>query len=290
VEATRRGGGGIKLRLALLPLAVLLGACPGAHAAKGVPAFAHVFVIVFENKQEQEVIGSAEAPTFNAMAQRYARLTHYTAVTHPSLPNYLALVSGSTQGIRSDCTTCIVDGRNLADSLDKAGRAWKAYAEGLPRPGFTGASSGLYAKKHMPFLYFRDIVKSNARRRRVVPLTQIDVDLRRNTLPAFGLIVPNLCNSMHDCPVATGDKWLAAVLPPLLQLPKTVVFVVFDEGTSVPGGNHVAALALGTEVLAGASFTRPTGHYGLLRTIETAWGLPLLGRSRTAKPITGIWR
>jgi hypothetical protein len=269
---------------------VLLAGCPGAHAAAGVPAFAHVFVVVFENKQEDQVIGSADAPTFNAMAQRYARLTQYTAATHPSLPNYLALVSGSTQGIRTDCTSCVVDARNLADSLDKGGRTWKAYAEGLPRPGYTGGRSGLYAKKHMPFLYFRDIVKSNARRRRVVPLTQLAADLRRNALPAFGLIVPNLCNSMHDCPVATGDKWLAAVLPPLLQLPKTVVFVVFDEGTYGPGGNRVAALAAGTAVRPGAVWSRPTGHYGLLRTIEAAWGLPLLGASARAAPITGIWR
>ena len=274
----------------MLPLAVLLGVCPSARAVGGVPAFAHVFVIVFENKQEQQVIGRADAPTFNAMAHSYARLTRYTAVTHPSLPNYLALVSGSTHGIRSDCTTCLVDARNLADSLARAGHTWKAYAEGLPGPGFTGASSGLYAKKHMPFLYFRDIVISNARRRRVVPLTQLDADVRRNALPDFGLIVPNLCNSMHDCPVATGDTWLGAVLPPLLQVPQTVVFVVFDEGTPGPGGNHVAALALGTAVRPGAAWSRPTGHYGLLRTIETAWGLPLLGRSARAAPITGVWR
>jgi len=277
----------VRHRLGLLLLAASVAACPGAHAAAGVPAFAHVFVIVFENKDEQQVIGSADAPTFKALADGGARLTDYAAVTHPSLPNYLALVSGSTHGIHSDCTSCIVAGPNLADSLGKAGRTWKAYAEGLPRPGYTGAASGLYAKKHMPFLYFRDVVRSNARRRRVVPLTQLDADARRNALPDFGLIVPNLCNSMHDCSVATGDKWLARTVPPLLTLPNTVVFVVFDEGSSA---NHVAALALGTAVRPGAVSSRPTGHYGLLRTIETAWGLRLLARSAAAAPITGIWR
>ena len=244
-------------------------------------------MIVFENKDTQQVLGSGAAPTFDSLAERYARLEDYTAVTHPSLPNYLALVSGSTHGIRSDCTSCLVSGRNLADSLERAHRTWKAYAEGLPRPGYTGARSGLYAKKHMPFLYFRDIVRSSARRRRVVPLTQLDADLRRGALPDFGLIVPNLCNSMHDCPVATGDQWLGRVVPPLLQLPDTVVFVVFDEGSSA---NDVAALALGTAVRPGARWTRLTGHYGLLRTIETAWGLPFLGRSARATTITGIWQ
>lgn len=268
-------------------MAAVLGVCPSAHAVGSVPSFAHIFVLVFENKDAQQVLGSGGAPTFDSLAERYARLTDYIAVTHPSLPNYLALVSGSTHGIHSDCTSCSVNARNLADSLDHARRTWKAYAEGLPRPGYTGARSGLYAKKHMPFLYFRDIVRSNARRRHVVPLTQLDADLRRNSLPDFGLIVPNLCNSMHDCPVATGDRWLAQVVPPLLQLPDTVVFVVFDEGITT---NHVAALALGTAVLPGVTWTRLTGHYGLLRTIETAWGLPLLGRSAHSAPITQIWR
>jgi phosphatidylinositol-3-phosphatase len=272
----------------LVALVGTLAACPGAAAATGIPAFAHVFMIVFENKQAKQVFGSRDAPTFNDLGRRYATLTDYTAVTHPSLPNYLALVSGSTHGIHSDCTSCLVGGSNLADSIDRAGRTWKAYAEGLPRPGYTGASSGLYAKKHMPFLYFRDIVGSGARRRHVVPLTQLTADLRRNEPPDFGLVVPNLCNSMHDCPVASGDRWLGRVVPPLLQLPQTVVFVVFDEGSFF--SNHVAALALGTAVRPGATSSRPTGHYGLLRTIETAWGLPLLGGSKAARPITGIWR
>jgi phosphatidylinositol-3-phosphatase len=69
------------------------------------------------------------------------------------------------------------------------------------------------------------------------------------------------------------------------------VFVVFDEGaTSIRGGGHTAALALGTAVRSGSRFTRVTNHYGILRTVEQAWGLPLLGRSAHAAPVTGIWR
>jgi hypothetical protein len=108
-------------------------------------------------------------------------------------------------------------------------------------------------------------------------------------LPDFALIIPDLCNSMHDCSVRTGDRWLRAALPPLLKLPNTLVLVTFDEGAVRAGGNHVAALALGTAVRPAARFTRTTGHYGLLRTIEEAWDLPLLGRSARAAPITGIW-
>ena len=99
-------------------------------------------MIVFENKEEQQVIGARSAPTFTRLARTYARLRDYHGVAHPSLPNYLALVSGATHGITDDCTSCTVGGPSLADTLEAKGLTWKAYAEGLPRIGWTGASSG----------------------------------------------------------------------------------------------------------------------------------------------------
>jgi len=262
-----------------------------ATAAAPVPVFDHVVVIVFENKEATSVLGNRAAPTFNTYATRYATLTRYYGVTHPSLPNYLALVSGSTQRITTDCTGCVVDAQSLADTIEASGRTWKTYAEGLPAPGFLGAFAGRYAKKHNPFAYFRDVTTDPARRARLVPLTRLAPDLRAGSLPSFSLVVPDLCHSMHDCPVSAGDAWLRSHVGMFLKLPKTVVFVVFDEGaSSVRGGGHTAALALGTAVRRGSRFTGVTGHYGLLRTIEQAWGLPLLGQSARVGPITGIWR
>jgi acid phosphatase len=259
-----------------------------------VPDFTHVVVVVFENEEAASIAGNPAAPTFNSLARRYATLTNYDAVAHPSLPNYLALVSGSTHGISSDCTDCVVRATSLADTLATAGKTWKTYAEGLPYPGFTGASAGRYAKKHDPFLYFRDVVDSRARRDRVVPFPQLAEDLARDRLPDFSLVIPNLCHDMHDCSVATGDAWLKAHVAPLLrsrELSGGVVFVVFDEGTTdLGGGGRIEALALGPTVRRGSRFAKPTSHYGLLRTIEDAWGLPRLGLSRTATPIGGIWR
>jgi phospholipase C len=277
---------------ALLALSLaLVSTVPAAAAAPRIPSFDHVVVIVFENKERQHVLGNREAPTFNRYAKRFANLTAYYAVTHPSLPNYIALVSGSTHGITSNCTECIVDAPSLADSLEAAGRNWKTYAEGLRFPGFTGAASGRYAKKHNPFLYFRAIVDDAARRTRVVPLAQLAVDLRAHTLPDFALLVPDLCSSMHDCGIPVGDAWLRRIAPPLLKLPNTAIFVVFDEGgASVRGGGHTPGLVLGTAVRSGSRFRPFSGHYEVLRTIEQAWGLPLLGASSQARPITGIWR
>src|SRR3954452_4486971 len=179
--------------------ALLLAAAP--HPV--VPHFQHVVVVVFENHERGEIQASSEAPTFASLAERYASIDDYEAVSHPSLPNYLALVSGSTQGIHDDCTECTVGGRSLADTLAAKGKTWKTYAEGLPSAGFTGASSGRYAKKHDPFLYFRRVLSRSARRKRVVPSTQLTADIRAHRLPNFALVVPALCNDMHDCSVAT---------------------------------------------------------------------------------------
>jgi phospholipase C len=266
-------------------------AVPAAGAPKPVPRFEHVIVVVFENKESAQVLGSSAAPTFNGYAARDARLTQYFAVAHPSLPNYLALVSGSTHGIRTDCTTCTVATPSLVDTIERSGRTWKAYAEGLPTPGYLGATRGRYVKKHNPFLYFRNVVSKPARRARVVPLTQLRRDLAARRLPDFVFVIPDTCHDMHDCPISVGDAWLRRFAPPFLTLEKSVLFVVFDEGRSTRGGGgQIAGLALGTAVLPGSRFTGVTSHYGLLRTIEQAWGLPLLGASAQARPITGIWR
>jgi phosphatidylinositol-3-phosphatase len=124
-----------------------------------------------------------------------------------------------------------------------------------------------------------------------VPLSQLGPDVRAGALPSFSLLVPDLCHSMHDCSVSVGDAWLRSQIGKFVKLPNTVVFVLFDEGTTtIRGGGHTAALALGKAVRSGSRFTAVTSHYGILRTIEQAWGLPLLGRSARVPPITGIWR
>jgi len=284
----------VKPLLGVVLVALLAASCSGSKATRApVPRFDHVLVVVLENKDRASVLDNREAPNFNGYAKRYAVLSNYGGVAHPSLPNYLALVSGSTHGIRTDCTTCLVSGRNLADSLEQADLSWKAYAEGLPRAGWTGSHAGRYAKKHVPFLYFRDIVSKPARLQHVVPLRQLSRDLASGQLPAFSLIVPNLCHDMHDCSVEDGDKWLGSFLTPLLrnpQLEDSVVFLVADEPTELNPGAPVAALALGPLVKTSSRYPARSSHYALLRTIEDAWGLPRLGHSAQARPITGIWR
>ena len=281
----------MKLRAAAL-LATLVSCGFTLHAqTQPVPSFSHIFVLVFENKEYSSVLGNPKAPTFNLMARRYATLKNYYGVAHPSLPNYLALVSGSTHGIAEDCTRCSVNAPNLVDALEESGKTWKVYAEDIPRVGYTGGLVGRYDKQHNPFVYFRDVLGNAGRLQDIVPFTNLRADLASGRLPDFAFVIPNLCHSTHDCPVSMGDAWLRTALPPLLQLPNTAVFVVFDEGaTSARGGGHVPALVLGTAVKPHSRFTPVRTHYGLLRTVEDAWGLVHLGRSAQARPITGIWR
>jgi hypothetical protein len=258
----------MRLLAALVAVGGLVGAAPAA------PHLDHVVVIVFENKERSQVLGTGNAPTFDRLAARYADLSNYHAVTHPSLPNYLALVSGSTQGITDDCTDCRAPGTSIGTLLTRAKLSWNAYAEGYP-------SSPRFAKKHMPFLYFA------GQSSHVKPLTSFNPQAP----PAFSFIAPDLCSDMHDCSVSTGDRWLARFIPPLLKLPRTVVFVLFDEGTSSEGGGgRVAAIAAGTAIRLHRSTGQSVGHYVVLRTIEDVLGLPHLGASAGARPLAGIWR
>src|SRR5947209_3747164 len=181
------------LGAALTVLAGLAG-CGSASPGKPLPlparpgdlpasARSHVIVVVMENEEATDVIGSSAAPFINRLARRYALATRYYAVSHPSLPNYLALTGGSTFGVTSDCTDCSVSAPNLVDQLQASHVTWKAYMEGLPRSCDTTAGAGGYAKKHDPFMYYRDVVSDAGRCRRVVPYSQLGVDLRTGRLP-----------------------------------------------------------------------------------------------------------
>lgn len=259
--------------IAAAAAAVMLTDPLSAARTAGVPRLTHTVLIVFENHERSDILASGAAPTFEHLASTYAQATADYAVAHPSLPNYLALVSGSTHGVTSDCTDCPQSGQTIGSQLSKRRLPWAAYAEGYP-------SSIRFAKKHLPFLYFAGGASH------VLPLQRINP----RKLPAYALVIPDLCNDMHDCSVETGDHWLRNFIAPLLTVKDTAIFIVFDEGTSnAGGGGNVALIIVGTAVRRHSVFKAPTSHYGLLRTIETALGLPLLGHARSATPLTGIW-
>jgi hypothetical protein len=261
---------------------------PRAHLAGRGPS--HIAVILMENEEYGDIIGSSSTPYINGLAQRYALATEMFAIGHPSLPNYLALTSGSTHGISSDCTSCSVLGSGLAGQLVRKHISWKAYMEDLPYPCFKGAGAGGYAKKHDPFLYYTGIAGVRSRCNRVVPLTQLGTDERANRLPRVIWITPNLCHDMHDCDPATGDRFLSRLVPTLLGAlgPGGLLFLTWDEGSSDAGccgfasGGHVVTVLAGPRAAAHAQLSTPVDHYSVLQTIEDLLGLRRLGHAACA--------
>ena len=260
-----------------------------------IPAFSHIFIIVMENEAYEQIIGNTtSAPYINSLAQRYAVATNYYAVTHPSLPNYIALIGGDTFGIHNDCANCFVNAPNLVDQLEGAGKSWKAYMEDMPRPCFIGDSGSLYRQKHDPFIYFDDIRQNPARCNKIVPFTQFDADLQANSLPNYVWITPNMCHDIHDCPLKDGDAWLQTWVTKILASPAWqqggVLFLIWDEskGSDRSGccqyaaGGHVLSLVISP--LGRAAYQSPVAyaHYSLLRTVEEAWRLPALGKASCA--------
>jgi phosphatidylinositol-3-phosphatase len=255
----------------------------GAELASSTPA-AHIVVIVMENKEYGRIIGSSQAPFLNRLARRKVLLTREYAVTHPSLPNYLALTGGATFGIHVDCTACKVSAANLVDQLEVHGMSWKAYMQSMPYPCFKGASADRfpndYAKKHDPFMYYNDVRRDSSQCRKIVPFSAFRRDLA-NGLPRFAWISPNECKDMHSCSVSVGDRWLKRWVPRITAAIGTngIVMILFDEGTTDRGccslgsaGGHVAAIIAGPGARWSTRIRTAADHYSILRLIEDEWG------------------
>src|ERR1051326_9217688 len=212
---------------------------PTATPRPLVPDFAHIAIIMFENKEFGSVIGNSQMPNYNKLATDYTLLTQYYAVIHPSLPNYIALVGGDTFGITSDCNTCFINQPSLPDFIEASGRTWKAYEEDMPSPCFIGDTTS-YVQKHNPFVYF-DPIRINTTRcaNSIVPLATLQTDLQTGSLPNFFFIMPNLCNGSHDCDLNIADAWLTNLLAQLVpaldaENQPYAIFMLFEEGQ----GNH----------------------------------------------------
>ncbi len=258
-----------------------------------------VVVVVEENHASSQIIGSPQAPFLNHLATQGTLLTRYFAITHPSLPNYLAMVSGDTHQITNDCTSCNLDAPNLADQLEAAGVSWKAYMEDLPAPCSDAHTAGAYAKKHNPFMYFTSVRDHPDRCAKVVPLDQLDTDLQAGRLPRLVFVTPNLDHDMHGAGeggndpalTATADHWLEDLYGRLAGSSAwredTRLVVTWDEAANgdklgccggLAAGGQVATIITGPHVQAARDNT-PYSHYALLRSIETLFHLPYLGHA-----------
>jgi phosphatidylinositol-3-phosphatase len=256
----------------------------GQRGAGAKGATAKVLVFVEENSSRRQM--RAQMPFLAGMSRRYSFAQHYTALTHPSLPNYLALVGGSTFGVHDDNPPAYhpIFRRSVFDQAINAGKSARTYAESMPR-NCALMSAGRYAVKHNPWTYF-----VNSRRRcrsHDVPLGRprigaLHSDIRHATLPNVGLVVPNACHDAHDCSLALADRWLQRWLRQVLRgrdftSGRLTVIVTADEDDG-NARNKVLTVVLHAgmrhEVV-----RRPLTHYSLLGYLDQVLGVPLLGQA-----------
>jgi phosphatidylinositol-3-phosphatase len=249
---------------------------PPPGTPRAASPVSHVVWIVMENKGYAQVIGSPGAPYENGLASSYGLATDMSAVSHPSLPNYVALTSGSTQGVADDAGPSSHP-LGATSVFAQMHGDWRSLEESMPAP-CVRASGGDYAVRHNPAVYYTSIAAECGARD--VPLAPTpDISAR------FTFITPDLCSDTHDCSVGTGDAWLAAFVPKLLATPEyaggsTVIFLTWDENDG-SAGNRVPAIVI-SPWTHGVRDDTPFTHYSVLRTTEELLGVPLLGDAQTA--------
>jgi phosphatidylinositol-3-phosphatase len=241
-----------------------------------------VIVIVMENHPFERIDGSS--PFLNGLARQCGLANQDMAVTHPSLPNYLALTSGSTDGIKGNCTGCSTPVMSIFDQV--GGQGWRSYHESMPHPGYLGVdTTGRYPKEHNPAAYYTRI--RAAYDGAAVPLGTpgagaLASDLASGALRRFSLVIPNTCSSEEDCSVAIGDAWLARWVPKIVGSPvyrerRTTLFITYDEGRRKNQRVYTVVVS---------PYTRPAtvsntafSHYSLLRSVEGMLGVRCLAHA-----------
>ena len=287
-----------------LLLALLLALPMAAHAEPGansgdsesaerprVPRLNHVIVVVMENKSYEQTL---RAPYTAGLIASGALFTASTATHHPSQPNYLAIWSGSAQGVTDN--KCPAPGspfqaENLGHACEAAGLTWRAYSEDLPATGSAACTNNgtRYTRKHDPWTNFGNLDHMNER-----SYADLATDIAAGKLPSLAFVVPNNCDNSHDngpCNVAAADQWLANNLPAMLAAVgrRGVVMLTWDEDDNV-SGNHILTVMNGPPVKAGTVSNRPITHYTVLRTICDALDLKAFGAAASEAPISDVWR
>jgi hypothetical protein len=268
--------------LGLVAVTTVVGST-SAGAANGVPRPDHVVIAVFENKKANSIYGNSQAPYLNSLANGGAKFTQSFAIEHPSEPNYLDLFSGSNQGVTDDSCPHTFSTANEGAQLIAAGLTFTGYSEDLPSVGSTVCTSGNYARKHNPWVNFTNVPASDNQ-----PFSAFPTDFTQ--LPTVSWVVPNLCNDMHDCTIATGDTWMQNHLSAYATWATThnsLLITTFDEDDG-SGGNNIYTSFYGQPVQQGV-YTEHIDHFSVLRTIEDMYGLPYAGAAASATSITDVW-
>ena len=257
---------------------------PCGTVATPPSTYEHVVWVVMENKAYSQIIGSKGAPYINQLRHQCGSASRFFAEAHPSLPNYIAMTSGSTHGITDDSGP---SSHRLAGAsiFSQVGSGWRSLQESMPSDCQL-SNSGRYAVRHNPAAYYSAI-------RAACPSHDVPLGSTPNLSARFTFVTPDLCHDMHDCNVKTGDAWLSAWLPKLFassqyRAGRTAVFLTWDEDDR-SADNHIATLVLAPSVRAGTASSKKFDHYAMLRTTEQLLGLGFLGKAATAPGMRGAF-
>jgi phospholipase C len=260
----------------------------GQRPANAPVQYRHVIWIWMENHSYRQVIGSEDAPYENELARACGLATRYRAITHPTLPNYLAATGGSTFGVSRDQFPSLepINAPTIFSEVAASGRQWRIYYDSMPSNCHPMEKYG-YARN--PVAYFRGDRRLCARWD--VPMGSMHHGalasaLTGNRLPAFSLIVPSLCHSTHGCPVASGDTWLSRWINRILTSPayragSTAIFLTWDEGRH-DLGQHIPLVVIAPSTTPGTRSGGRFNHYSLLRTTSDLLGLTPPGHAARA--------
>jgi phosphatidylinositol-3-phosphatase len=246
---------------------------PGSPPAR----YDHVVWIVMENKSYSQVLDSSSARFLRRLGAACGVAANFHAETHPSLPNYIAMTSGSTHGVRDDASPSAhkIRGPSIFSQL---GSGWRSLEESMPA-ACRRTNSSLYAVRHNPATYYTSLSRS-------CPRQDVRLGARPDLSARFTFITPNVCHDTHSCPISSGDRFLAGLVPNIVRSAeykagRTAVFITYDENDG-GGTNQIPTIVIAPQVPTGTrSGTRFT-HYSLLGTTEEMLGLKKLGAAARA--------
>jgi hypothetical protein len=288
-----------------------------ANTPAGVPSnstgqIKTVFLIVMENHNWSDILNNSSAPYINSTLLPQASFaTQYfnPPGNHPSEPNYIWLEAGSSLGINNDSSPSsnhqsTTD--HLVTYLDKAGVTWKAYAEDISGTVCPLKSTGLYAPKHTPMVFFDNVTGKNDPNSayciaHIRPFTELQTDLNNNTVAQYNFITPNLCNDMHNSngcqtsnAIKNGDTWLSEQVPVIMASDAYknggVIFITWDESEN--GDNPIGMILL-SPLAKGGGYSNSIHytHSSTLRTVEEIFNItPLLGDAANATDLSDLFK
>lgn len=279
----------MKKTILLLALSFTLHFSNNAYAQSG-NYFSRSLLVIFENTDYKDVM---KEDFFLQLAQTGANFTDIKAIIHPSQGNYVALTSGSRNGVFSDRVRDI-DARNIVDLLEAKNISWKVYAEDYPGNCFTGKSYKNYVRKHNPFISYLNIQKNSERCSHIVNANQFMEDQKNNNLPEFMFYIPDMDNDAHDTDIHFANNWYKSKFQELFSnaefLQDTIIITTFDESSHFNFGNQIYTSIIGSNILPG-NYSEKLSLYSLLKLFEENWDLGhLTNNDRDANSVPNIWK